>query len=176
MSERNILLREAKKLCAGATRNELKLSRIMATLYECSDTFAEDCEMLGIGYRKGMYLVHVYDRIASRKFVPEKELIAIGWTKLSCLTKAINTYTTHAVALKWLNKAKTCTVAELKAAIDGRTDKLRNAVFRLSVPEAARLEKVLVLFGMQVVGGAKCRYEDRAAAFMRMVKAAEKAV
>lgn len=174
MTTKSQLLCRAIALRSASDVQALKLCKIMSDLYDCSDSFAEDCDTIGIGYRKGYYLVQVYKRIVAKKPLSAGRLASIGWTKLSTICSQINEDADVAYVREWLSIAEDTSVTELKLLIKGGKRSTKSVTFRVSKAERKAVEAALVRFGMTVVGRGK--YVDRDLAFMAMVRAAPSVV
>lgn len=169
MATREELIRRAQNLHVEVTHRTLELAAILSELYDCTDDFAQDCDLVGVKYRKAMYLIEVHCSLVEIGGFPVERLARVGWTKLAILTSAISGVRDVAILTHWVMLAEDNTCAQLRVLVQGRAKDSSVMSFTVSPTEREALNETLMMFGMYRVGS---KYMNREAALRAMVRAA----
>jgi hypothetical protein len=141
------------------------LSRVRDLCAEERASFQAELEKHGLGYRKSLYLIEIYELSAARNF-DRKRLLAIGWSKASIIMSLFGKGDDEKVfALAEANNQ-----VELRHHVSGDppTEKLTTIVFTLSDADRAYLDQQLMRDGARRTGGRG--YVGRDAALMRLAR------
>ena len=112
-------------------------------------TFDECLEKIGVSKRRAFYLIDVDRTFSTLKIAPSR-LTHIGWTKLSLMTRIVNSKNVE----KLLTHAETKTVDEFRAYISGVEPPTHTLVFKLTKDQYGVIAGALLVNGAYLTSGA----------------------
>ena len=128
-------------------------------------SFQAELEKHGLGYRKSLYLIEIYELSAGRHFDRER-LMAIGWSKASIIMPLFGKGNDEKV----FALAEANTTVELRRHVSGEapTEKLTTIVFTLTDADRVYLDEQLLRDGAKHTRGRG--YVGRDAALMKLAR------
>jgi hypothetical protein len=143
------LRRMIKKVAGEVGEKMLELSKLLNEAYhseaylnwgfQCFEQYLN--QELGMGYRKGMCLVGIWDNVVDFS-LPEEKIEKIGWTKMALLHPVM----TKDNALDWVRRAEKMKVCQLNEVMDemrNKQKKCQRLVFFLTPDHFEEARRIL---------------------------------